>query len=102
MYSISVIGEKTSVFGFAALGFDVRFADTKEEAENALREAVKDNAGVVYITERTAALIPEAILALRDEVTPAVILIPGLSGNTGEGLRQVEESVEKAVGTKLA
>ena len=64
-------------------------------------EALKSHWEKIFGAEQTAALIPEEIRARRSEPIPAVILIPGLSGNTGEGKRCVEESVEKAVGTKL-
>ena len=33
--------------------------------------------------------------------SPAVILIPGISGNTGDGLNAVKKSVEQAVGSDI-
>ena len=33
--------------------------------------------------------------------SPAVILIPGISGNTGDGLKAVKKSVEQAVGSDI-
>ena len=35
------------------------------------------------------------------QVLPAVILIPGVSGNTGEGVAGVKRSVEQAVGSDI-
>ena len=32
---------------------------------------------------------------------PAVILIPGASGNTGQGMSAVKKSVERAVGSDI-
>ena len=32
---------------------------------------------------------------------PAIILIPGISGNTGRGIRSVKRSVEQAVGSDI-
>ena len=101
MAKIAVIGEKTSVFGFSALGCAVYPAQTEEEARAAFKSLLKEEAGVIYITEKTAALIPEEIEKVRFQTTPAVILIPGLSGNTGKGVEEVEKSVEKAVGSKI-
>jgi len=101
MAKIAVIGEKMSVFGFAALGLSVFPAETAEETRAAFKAIVKENAGIIYITEKGAAMIPEEIEKARFMPTPAVILIPGLSGNTGKGMEEVEKSVEKAVGSKI-
>ena len=95
------MGDMASIYGFAALGFTVLPCESREDALAALKDCCDGSVGVVYVTEKIAALIPEEIRARRSEPVPAVILIPGLSGNTGEGRRGVEESVEKAVGTKL-
>lgn len=95
------MGDKASVYGFAALGFDTLPCETREEALAALKSCCDGSVGVVYVTEKLAALIEEEIRARRNEPVPAIILIPGLSGNTGAGRRGVEESVEKAIGTKL-
>ena len=34
-------------------------------------------------------------------ITPAIILIPGVSGNTGEGMSSVMKSIERAVGSAI-
>ena len=34
-------------------------------------------------------------------MTPAIIPIPGVAGNTGIGIRDVKQSVEKAVGSDI-
>ena len=57
--------------------------------------------GILYITEKAAEAVADEIAKLRFDPTPAVILIPGLSGNTGKGLQEVEQSVEKAIGSKI-
>ena len=38
---------------------------------------------------------------MKDNITPAVILIPGASGNTGKGMQSLNESVERAVGKNI-
>ena len=38
---------------------------------------------------------------LREGALPAVVPIPGISGNTGMGLEQVKRSVEQAVGSNI-
>ena len=54
-----------------------------------------------YITESLAKRIPAEIDRYRLQLSPAVILIPGISGNTGEGLSAVKKSVEQAVGSDI-
>ena len=56
---------------------------------------------MIYITEALAARIPEEIERYRTAPRPAVILIPGISGNTGEGMSAVKKSVEQAVGSDI-
>ena len=43
----------------------------------------------------------EELDRLREAPLPAVVPIPGISGNTGLGLRQVKRSVEQAVGSDI-
>ena len=56
---------------------------------------------MIYITESLAAQIEHEIEKLREQVVPAVILIPGVSGNTGKGIESVRKSVEQAVGSDI-
>lgn len=102
MSRIAVIGDKESIFGFAALGLDIY--ETKGYDEDAAlfrRLCQSQNYGVIYVTEAAAAVLEREIEKVRSLPSPAVILIPGVSGNTGEGLRAVKLSVEKAVGSDI-
>ena len=51
--------------------------------------------------ELCAELIEEEIEKVAENPLPAVILIPGVSGNTGKGLSAVKKSVEQAVGSDI-
>ena len=53
------------------------------------------------MTEELAAKMPNEIARFREEMLPAIILIPGVSGNTGEGISGVKKSVEQAVGSDI-
>ena len=55
----------------------------------------------IYITEALAAECKKTIDKFQEELLPAVIQIPGVSGNTGEGVQGVKTSVEKAVGSDI-
>ena len=56
---------------------------------------------IIYVTEAAAAVLENEIEKYRSLPSPAVILIPGVTGNTGEGLSAVRRSVEKAVGSDI-
>lgn len=101
MYKIAAIGDGDSIYGFASLGLDVFPVDEPKEAIKTIRKMANSGYAVIYITESLAAKIPEEIDRYRDARIPAIILIPGVTGNTGAGLRDVSKSVEKAVGSDI-
>ena len=53
------------------------------------------------MTEKLAAQLEAEIDQYRHMPVPAIIPIPGVTGNTGLGLRSVSKSVEKAVGSDI-
>ncbi|MDR3121721.1 MAG: V-type ATP synthase subunit F, partial [Clostridiales bacterium] len=54
MYKIGVIGDKDSILGFKAVGFDVFPVGDAASAAHALREAAAGEYAVLYITEQAA------------------------------------------------
>jgi len=103
MYKIAVVGDWDSIYGFGALGLDT-YSETGDDAEKAvslLKHLANAEYGVIYVTEALAAKIPETIEEMRTRSIPALILIPGISGNTGEGISAVKHSVEQAVGSDI-
>jgi len=101
MYKMAVIGDRDSIYGFAALGLTLSPCDDAQSASKALRELAKNGYGVIYITEKLFGLIPEDIEHYRDLPLPAIIPIPGITGNTGVGMKNVSVSVERAVGSDI-
>ena len=96
------MGEYDSIYGFAALGLSTFPVDNdREQCAAVFKRLTLGDYAIIYITESKAALIREEIAACSEKTVPAVILIPGISGNTGEGLAQVKRSVEKAVGSDI-
>ena len=75
MYKIAVLGDRDSIYGFGALGLEVFPVEEAEAGARLIRRLAEEN--------------------------PAVVPIPGISGNTGLGLRQVKRSVEQAVGSDI-
>ena len=101
MYKIAVIGDRDSIYGFAALGIDIYPVNDEQSARKSFHTITDGEYAVIYITEKLAAVLADEIAKLRSKPLPAVILIPGISGNTGEGMRNVKVSVEKAVGSDI-
>lgn len=101
MHTIAVMGDRDSILGFKALGFDVYPASEKEEAGELLNSLVEEGYALIYITEDLAALIPDEISRYRNSYFPAIIPIPGTKGSLGIGMRAVKENVEKAVGVDI-
>ena len=101
MANIAVLGERDSIYGFAALGLDTFFVQTEEEIRQCFHQLVAGGYGVIYITEAAAALLSEEIEKVKMQAVPAVILIPGVYGNTGAGVRNIKKSVEQAVGSDI-
>lgn len=101
MYKIAVMGDRDSVSGFASLGLEIFPEEDAERAAATLRRMVAGGYAVIYMTEQLAAQLEAEIDRYRNLPVPAIIPIPGVTGNTGMGLRSVSKSVEKAVGSDI-
>ena len=101
MYKIAVIGEYDSIYGFAALGLDTFPVSDPDEAKQKLHKLAEGAYAVIYITEALAAVLEHEVEKYREEILPAIIQIPGVSGNTGAGVAGVKKSVDQAVGSDI-
>ena len=101
MYKIAVLGDRDSIYGFAALGLEIFPVQDKEAGARTLRQLADQGYGVIYITEELAAGMEAEIARYKDALTPAIILIPGKSGSLGIGMANVKKSVERAVGADI-
>ena len=101
MYKIAVMGDPDSVLGFKALGLDVFPVESVDEAKSTLHRLAKESYAVVYLTEQLAVHMDEELARYKDELTPAVILIPGKEGSLGIGMAGVKTAVERAVGADI-
>ena len=95
------MGDRDSIYGFAALGLDTFPVTDPVEAAKQLRRLAEGDYAVVYVTEALAAQLETEIDRYRAQRLPAIIPIPGVSGNTGMGIRNVKKSVEQAVGSDI-
>lgn len=101
MYKIAVLGDYDSIYGFAALGLETFPVSEREEAAETLARLAGGGYGVIYITESCAAELKHEIARYQEQITPAIIQIPGIAGNTGGGIAGVKKSVEVAVGADI-
>lgn len=100
MYKIAVMGDYDSIYGFAALGLDTFPVASSQEAGEKLYQLAAEY-GIIYMTEALAADLKHEIARYQDQIVPAIIQIPGVSGNTGSGVKGVKKSVEQAVGSDI-
>lgn len=101
MYKIAVLGDRDSIYGFATLGLETFPVTTAEEGEDTLKKLALTDYAVIYITESLKAELEDEIEKYKDQRLPAIIPIPGVSGNTGQGMRDVKAFVEQAVGSDI-
>ena len=101
MYKIAVLGDKDSVLGFRALGLDVFSADSAEQARPILHRLAKEGYAIIYLTEQLATGLSAEMARYKDELTPAIILIPGKEGPLGIGMENIKTAVERAVGADI-
>lgn len=103
MYKIAVLGNRDSIYGLAALGLETFPTDSLkiEETANLLRRLANGGYGVIYITEELQEALKEDITRYQTVMIPAIIPIPGTSGNTGAGIAGLKKLVEQAVGSDI-
>ena len=101
MYKIAVLGDRDSVLGFRALGLDVVFAGDSTVAHQELQRLIKEDYTIIYLTEQLAVELQADINKYKDDVTPAIILIPGKGGSLGLAKANLKSSVERAVGADI-
>ena len=101
MAKIAVMGAYDSIYGFAALGLETFPVQAHDEAKALLRRLAESDYAVIYMTESLVAELETEVAKFRSRMTPAIIPIPGVAGNTGSGVQAVKQSVEKAVGSDI-
>lgn len=101
MYKIAVMGDRDSIYGFAAIGMDIYPVTDAAQAHRQLKALCEGGYAIVYVTE---ALYPH-LSAQADQYDtaplPAIIPIPGITGNTGLGVARVKKFVKQAVGSDI-
>ena len=100
-YRIAVIGDWESVMGFRALGLDTYPVTSPAEAREKIHALARESCAVIYLTEQLAEKLPDVLDRYKDELRPAIILIPGREGSLGIGKSNIQRSIERAVGADI-
>lgn len=100
-YRIAAIGDWESVMGFRALGLDTYPVASAEEAREKVRQLAKTDCAVIYLTETLAKDMGDVLSRYKDELRPAIILIPGREGSLGIGRDSIQRAIERAVGADI-
>ena len=100
-YQIAVVGDWESVMGFRALGLDTYPVTSVEEARKTVHDLAKTSCAVIYLTEQLAREMEDVLSRYKDELRPAIILIPGRAGSLGIGKDNIQKAIERAVGAGI-
>ena len=101
-YRIAVVGDWESVMGFRALGLDTYPVASVEEARERVQELARaGECAVIYLTEQLARDMGDVLARYKDELRPAIILIPGREGSLGIGRDTIQRAIERAVGADI-
>ncbi|HDR06011.1 MAG TPA: V-type ATP synthase subunit F [Candidatus Coatesbacteria bacterium] len=98
---IYFIGELEQLRGFRALGTTVLGVTEPEEAAEALKQAVRDGAVAIFITEELGGKMWDALAAYADRPLPVITLIPSSAGSKGIAFERIRRMVERAVGADV-
>lgn len=103
MYKIAVMGGADTVLGFRALGLETYPVGGADEARRVLHNLTTEcpDVAIIYIEETLAAGLTAEIDKFKNSARPAIILIPGREGSTGQGLTALHEAVKRAIGTDI-
>ena len=97
----AVGGGGAGVGGYKARGLRACPGDGRDRARHTLHRIAREEYAVVYLTEQLAAQMEADIARYKDELTPAIILIPGKEGSLSMGMANIKKSVERAVGADI-
>ena len=100
-YRSAVIGDWESVMGFRALGLDTYPVTSVDEAKERVRELAKTDCAIIYLTEQLAKDMEDVLARYKDELRPAIIMIPGREGSLGIGMNNIQRAIERAVGADI-
>lgn len=101
MHKIIVMGDRDSIYGFSAGGFETCFVSETDDVPAQIKRLAQEEYAVIYLVERLYSKFSVQLQEYDEALAPAIIPIPGVTGNTGAGLQGVEKLVERAIGSDI-
>mgnify|MGYP001733055382 CR=1 FL=1 len=98
---IAVVGNRDAILPFQMIGFQTFPVAEAQETINTLRHLSQEDFGIIYLTEQLAKDLPDVLDRYKDELRPAIILIPGREGSLGIGMNNIQQSIQRAVGADI-
>lgn len=108
MYNIAIIGDYDSIIPFKVLGVDTfplniekSEEENKQNIKNIIEHLVAKKYVIIYITEEFASLSLDIIARYKAMITPIITFIPSNKGTLNIGMKNIDENIEKAIGTNI-
>lgn len=98
---IAVIGDRASILGFKAAGFDVFEASDGGTLVGLVDSLAVKGYGIIFIMEELMAADSEVAEKYKNDMLPAIIAIPGRSGSCGTAMDGIRKNVERAAGADI-
>ncbi len=75
MAKVAVVGDRESVLGFKAVGFEAFFAQENNEASELIKRLAENNYAVIYVTENIFELCSDIIGFYNNKSLPIIVQI---------------------------
>lgn len=101
MSEIAMIGDRDSIMGFKALGVATYPVETTQQATQAIREAIRQQYRIVFITEQVMPDRSEIESLLGSRAYPVITPIPSNRGSLGLGMSRLRDLIIRAAGADI-
>jgi len=101
MSKVAIIGDKTSILGFKALGLDTYPVVRPEDARDVWPQIREQDYGVIFVTEPVYKVMEDLFQEVAEQIAPAITVLPATTGGTGIGMERIKKIIERAVGADI-
>lgn len=98
---VAMIGGKTSIIGFKALGVETFAVPRPEDSPEVWNEVKQAEYAIIFMTEPIYEVLRLPVDELRGEKLPVITVIPAVAGSREVGMEETRALVEKAVGADV-